>query len=218
MDINDFICKLLEKVGLKKDEKRRIRDEIIRLEEELRNVNDVVSSLEEELKTTEQRLRNAKAQYDESTGTVKAGREALVRSLMKECKNVQERQQVTIARRDAVQALLQQKRLELEQLLHPVETDALEEANDVKKEILYDLRERDKARDQLEKNTYQPSVSSEEAAAAENAAKAAEAEAAARLEREYAELMGEKSPKAPEPPKTDESPNTPEPQNTKEEQ
>ncbi|MBR6058949.1 MAG: hypothetical protein IKP58_12350 [Victivallales bacterium] len=218
MDINDFICKLLEKVGLKKDEKGRIKDEIARLEEELRDANDVVSSLEEELKATEQRLRNAKAQYDDAMGSVKAGREALVRSLMKECKNVQERQQVTIARRDAVQALLQQRRLELEQLLHPVQTDALEEANDNKKDILYDLRERDKARDQLEKNTYQPSVSSEEAAAAENAAKAAEAEAAARLEREYAELMGEKPQKAHEPPKTDDSQNAPEPQNTKEEQ
>lgn len=206
MDINDLLCKLLERLGLKKDAKRRIQDEIAHLEEELRDANDAVSSLEDELKATEQRLRNAKAQYDDAMGSVKAGREALVRSLMKECKNVQERQQVTIARRDAVQALLQQRRLELEQLLHPIEAEALEEAADDKTDLLHDLNERDKARDRLEKNTYQPSVSPEETAAAEKAAKAAEAEAAARLERDYAELMGEKPQKAPEP------------QNTKEEQ
>ena len=198
MDINDFICKLLIKLGLKKGEKERIRDGIARLEEELRDVNDDLSALEEELQASEQRLRSAKAQYDAAAGTMKAGREALVRSLMKECKNVQERQQVTLARRDAVQALLQQRRLELEQLLHPVETDTLADATDDKKELLRDLRERDKVRDELEKNTYQPSVSSEDATAATNAAKAAEAEAQARLEREYAELMGEEPPKASE--------------------
>ena len=191
MDINDFICKLLQKLGLKKTETGRVKEDIARLEEELRDVNDALSALEEELQATEQRLRNAKAQYDAAFGTMKAGREALVRSLMKECKHVQERQQVTLARRDAVQALLQQRRLELEQLLHPIDTEALEEATDDKKDLLHNLYERDKARDELEKNTYQPGVSAEEAAAAENAAKAAEAEAQARLEREYAELMGE---------------------------
>ena len=116
---------------------------------------------------------------------------------MKDLRHIQERQQVTFSRRDATQALLQQRRLEFEQLLHPVQTEALEEAADAKQEFLEDLRERDEALGTLEENTYQPPETIPQTAP--NAVDAArDAAAAARLEREYAELMGE-TPETPEP-------------------
>lgn len=156
MVINDFLCHLLEKLGLKKSLNERIREDITRLEEELRSANDVLCDLDEELQAAEQRFRNAKALFDKAEGAMKTSREATVRSLMTECRHVQERQQLARLRRDAVQALLHQRKLELEHRLHSVETEDLDEALDIKKDMLYDLRERDKALAELEKNTYRP--------------------------------------------------------------
>ena len=156
MVINDFLCHLLEKLGLKKSPKERIQEDITRLEEELRCANDALCELDEELLATEQRFRNAKALFDNADGAIKTSREATVRSLMTECRHVQERQQLARLRRDAVQSLLHQRKLELEHRLHSVETEDLDEAIDIKKDMLYDLRERDKALAELEKNTYRP--------------------------------------------------------------
>lgn len=156
MVINDFLCHLLEKLGLKKSLNERIQEDITRLEEELRCANDALSDLDDELQAAEQRCSNAKALYDKAEGTMKTSREATVRSLMMECRHVQERQQLARLRRDAVQALLHQRKLELEHRSHSVEIEDLDEAIDIKKDMLYDLRERDKALTELEKNTYRP--------------------------------------------------------------
>ena len=159
MVINDFLCHLLEKLGLKKSEKERLQEDITRLEEELRCANDALSDLDEELQDVERRFRKAKALYDDTNGSMKKSREAAVRSLLTDYRHLQERQQVALARRDAVQALLHQRKLELEHRLHSVEIEDLDEAIDIKKDMLYDLRERDKALTELEKNTYQPNES-----------------------------------------------------------
>ena len=205
MAINDILSSVLETIGLKKSEEDRARQEIEHQEEELRCANDALSALDEELQAAEQRLRTVKAQYDAATGSMKKSREALLLSLMKDFRHIQERQQITLARRDSVQALLQQRRLELEQLLHPVETDALEEAADAKKELLEDLHERDEALGQLEENTYQPEVQTVDTSSQTAADKEAEKAAAAKLEKEYAELMGDEPAKTPEKPSTTET-------------
>ena len=197
MAINDIISSVLETIGLKQSEADRARKEVERQEEELRCANDALAALDEELQAAEQRLRTVKAQYDAATGSMKKSREALLQSLMKDFRHLQERQQITLARRDSVQALLQQRRLELEHLLHPVETDALEEAADVKKELLDDLHERDEALGQLEEQVYQPTVPAVATDSQTDAAKEAERIAAAKLEKEYAELMGEEPTKTP---------------------
>lgn len=185
MFINDFLCRLLESLGLKRSEMERVRDDIARLAEELCCVNDALSNLDEELQAAERRFRNAKALYDDADGTMKKSRETLLLSVMKDCKHIQERQHLMSARRNALQALLHQRRLELEQLQHPVETDALEEAIDIKKEMLYNFSECDKALDELEGRKYQPLKN----ASTKDNVKTVETDVASPQEREYDELM-----------------------------
>lgn len=187
MPINDIISGLLEKIGLKKGEVALARDAIARLEEELRCANDDLSAQDEELQGVERQLRAAKAQYDAATGVMKRSREAVVRSLMKKLELIQERQQITLAHRDSTQALLHQSRLDLDKLLHPVATEQLEEAGDRKRELLEELQERDLAQGELEKQTYQPGATNDES----RTTPVSDAEADARLQQDFARLMGE---------------------------
>lgn len=162
MAMNDILSALLTRLGLKTSEKDLCERAIRLHEENLKDLHDRLQEQMDEVKSLETRLRKLKSDYDVATPASKTLYEAQIRSLMKDFERARERQRLTLRNIEKEKALLQNRRLEAENLDHPTDVAAVEESEDRKDELLDDLQEEDASLEALAGKTYGCSSDEEE--------------------------------------------------------
>lgn len=154
MAINDILSNLLTKTGLKKTDEQKCTAAIAALEEDIRNRYDELECKVDEARRLEGRIRQVKEQYDKATPASKKLLEAQLKSLMGDFRHLQERQGLTLRNIEKSKLLLQNKRIELENLHHPADVVAIEEAAETKDDILSELKREDREIASLKEKTY----------------------------------------------------------------
>ena len=185
MAINDFLSGLLVAVGLKKSERRKLEGDIERGEARVRELFDKMEEHISQIRVTEARLRELKEKFEKSANAVKNAYALQIRSLMNVLRNSQEARELIAREIDKENALLCERRIVLEKLLHPTDTEEIETLAEDKREVVSDIRDEDKAIERLNKEKYAPKTADDEAEAEAPGVEVDYAE----LEKQMAELL-----------------------------
>lgn len=166
MALNDILSALVEKIGLRKSDRRRCEEAIAEHGYRIRDLDRRLSGLVEEARTVERRLRELKAAYDAATAQSRALLEAQIRSGMRDFARIRELQVLTLRNQEKEKTLLNARRLELENLDHPTDEAAVDEARSRKEDLIEDLRDEDETLADLGNLQYNPDGTAADAATA----------------------------------------------------
>lgn len=155
MSINEILSRLLVLTGLKKSGVRLCEDAISAHENRIKDINDQIAEQMSKIDTLERRLHILKREYDAASPAAKPLHEAKLRSCMHDFKLEKELQAIKMRNLNKEKLLLQNRRIELECLLHPVDGDAVDEVQDVKKDILSELEDEDGRLEELGAAVYE---------------------------------------------------------------
>ncbi len=154
MAINDFLSNLLISVGLKTSERELLEKKISEHENNIRTFNDQFSEHIKEIEAKERILRNLKEKYNEAQGTVKKTYEAQLRSIMKELDAMKEYRDLVIRNLDKEKVLLRNRKLALENLLHPANPAEIEDVMIDKEDMIENLKAEDRSITELDGIQY----------------------------------------------------------------
>lgn len=190
MSINEILSRLLVRTGLKKSEVRLCEDAISAHENRIKDINDQIAGQMSKIETLERRLHILKKEYDAASPAAKPLYEAKLRSCMHDFKLEKELQSIKMRNLNKEKLLLQNRRIELECLLHPVDPDAVDEVQDVKKDILSELEDEDGRLEELGAAVYEHSDESV------SGVDMPDRDREIQLERDFAALLGNAEKKA----------------------
>lgn len=162
MALNDILSTLVEKMGLKKSDRRRCEEAIAEHEYRIKDLDRRLAGLVEEARTVERRLRELKVAYDAATVQARGLLEAQIRSGMRDFARIRELQTLTLRNQEKEKTLLNACRLELENLDHPTDEVAVDEARSRKE----DLQDEDETLADLDNLRYDPHESAIDTAGA----------------------------------------------------
>ena len=197
MAINDVISAVLTKFGLKQTEAQKCEAAIGELEEKIRNLYDQLNERIDESKRLEARISKLKAQYDIANSATRQLLEDQIRSLLRECKHIKERQGLLLRNIEREKAMKHACELKLDNLRNPTDVDAVGEMAEDKREMVEDLKEEDKALAELAGIKYEREARQDESIIDNPAANKAREEA---LNREIEALFGASKKVKPEAP------------------
>lgn len=160
MAINDILSGLLVKTGLKKTDLQKCEAAIAEHEERIKDLFDELAERTAESGRLESRIRKLKGEYDLATPASKPLLEAQIRSLMGDFKHLKELQDLVLRNIEKEKLLLQGRRMERENLRHPVDVGAVEEVVETKEGILDDLKDEDAELARLGQTSYVRDVES----------------------------------------------------------
>lgn len=156
MALNDILSTLVEKMGLKKSDRRRCEEAIAEHEYRIKDLDRRLAGLVEEARTVERRLRELKVAYDAATVQARGLLEAQIRSGMRDFARIRELQTLTLRNQEKEKTLLNACRLELENLDHPTDEVAVDEARSRKEDLIEDLQDEDETLADLDNLRYDP--------------------------------------------------------------
>ena len=154
MAINDILSGLLVKTGLKKTDLQKCEAVIAEHEERIKDLFDELADRTSESRFLEERIRKLKGEYDVAAPVSKPLLEAQIRSLMGDFRHLKELQDLVLRNIEKEKLLLQGRRMERENLRHPVSVETVEEAVETKESILDDLKDEDAELARLEGTSY----------------------------------------------------------------
>lgn len=196
MAINDVISSILTKLGLKQTEMQKCESAIDELEEKIRNLYDQLNDRIDECKRLEGRIGKLKVQYDAANAATRQLLEEQIRSLLRECKHIKERQGLLLRNIEREKALKHACELKLDNLRNPTDVDTVGEMAEDKREIVEDLKEEDKALAELARVKYEREAQPDDSIIDDPAANKAREEA---LNREIEALFGPSKKTEPKP-------------------
>lgn len=187
MALNDILSRLMIKIGVKKSETALCAEAICRHEDRIKDFNDLLGLQLEDVKKLENRIRALKTEYDSAGQAGKRLYESQIRSLMKDFGRAREIHDLTLRNLEKEKLLLQNRRLELENLQNPVDESEIDDVIAAKDELVTEIRKEDEVISELENTVY----SRNENAVTDSDGILPDSERDALLEKDLSSLLGD---------------------------
>lgn len=155
MTAHNWIITLLETLGLKSSEEKRLQREIADCEERIRSLNREIKTLIEEIKELELRGRDMKKEYDSQKGVSRETVRIRLENLLKQLKHYKERNTLLAQNLNAETLVRHNLLLKLNHLLHNRPADDLWEIRTEKENLIAEENENAAASAKLD-NTSLP--------------------------------------------------------------